>query len=97
MKRTKTAILLLFTVPMTPKAVAEKPLTEERLKVRYIGLAPTIVLDGCVIDESLKNINIGDSFQFMRQGYFCVDKDSSDNKIVFNRTVALKDSFAKKK
>lgn len=77
----------------------ENPSDEEGVSSFADNLNPEslTVLDGCVIDESLKNINIGDSFQFMRQGYFCVDKDSSDNKIVFNRTVALKDSFAKKK
>ena len=77
----------------------ENPSDEEGVSSFADNLNPEslTVLDGCVIDESLKNVNIGDSFQFMRQGYFCVDKDSSDNKIVFNRTVALKDSFAKKK
>ena len=35
--------------------------------------------------------------EMIKRGYFCVDKDSNKNKIVFNRTVALKDSFAKKK
>ena len=55
------------------------------------------VLNDCVIDASLKDVCVGDTFQFMRQGYFCVDKDTTDKKIVFNRTAQLKDSFAKKK
>lgn len=55
------------------------------------------VISNAVIDASLKNVKAGDTFQFMRQGYFCVDKDTTSEKIVFNRTVALKDSFAKKK
>jgi len=38
----------------------------------------------------------GDKFQFERQGYFCVDPDSSENKLVFNRTVGLRDSWKKK-
>lgn len=54
------------------------------------------VLSGCKLDNSLKGVKAGDSFQFMRQGYFCVDPDSNGEKTVFNRTVALKDSFAKK-
>ena len=54
------------------------------------------VLSNCKIDASLKDIKVGDTFQFMRQGYFCLDPDSTADKLVFNRTVALKDSFAKK-
>ena len=54
------------------------------------------MLKGCKLDNSLKGVKAGDTFQFMRQGYFCVDPDSNEEKTVFNRTVALKDSFAKK-
>jgi len=48
------------------------------------------------VEPSLKNANILDRFQFQRLGYFCVDKDTSKNKLVFNRTVPLRDSWAKK-
>ena len=48
-------------------------------------------------EEYMKDAKSGDCFQFMRQGYFCVDKDSADGNLIFNRTVALKDSFAPKK
>ncbi len=77
----------------------ENPSDEEGVSSFADNLNPDslTVLDSCVIDASLKYVNVGDTFQFMRQGYFCVDKDTTDNKIVFNRTVALKDSFAKKK
>lgn len=44
---------------------------------------------------SLKHATVGSRFQFERQGYFCVDPDSSDQKLVFNRTVPLRDSWAK--
>ena len=54
------------------------------------------VLNGCKIDKTYANVKVGDTFQFMRQGYFCVDKDSTADALVFNRTVALKDSFVKK-
>ena len=54
------------------------------------------VLNGCKLDKSLASAKPGDVFQFMRQGYFCVDSDSSDDRLIFNRTVALKDSFSKK-
>ena len=45
----------------------------------------------------MKDAKPGDKYQFMRQGYFCVDKVSTSEKLVINRTVALKDSFAPKK
>ena len=54
-----------------------------------------VVLTGCKIDKGMDNLNVGDSFQFMRLGYFCVDPDSTKDNIIFNRTVALKDSWAK--
>ena len=54
------------------------------------------ILNGCLVEGGLKDAKCGDTFQFMRQGYFCVDPDSNEEKTVFNRTVALKDSFAKK-
>lgn len=53
------------------------------------------ILTGCKIEENLSDVKPGDTFQFMRNGYFCVDTDSSEKGIVFNRTVALKDSWAK--
>ncbi len=53
-------------------------------------------LKGCKIDRSLLSAKVGDTFQFMRQGYFCVDPDSTEDALIFNRTVALKDSWAKK-
>lgn len=54
------------------------------------------VLTGCKLDNSLSGAKAGDTFQFMRQGYFCADPDSTPGHLVFNRTVALKDSFSKK-
>lgn len=54
------------------------------------------VLTGCKLDAGLAGVKPGDTFQFMRQGYFCADCDSTEGKPVFNRTVALKDSFVKK-
>lgn len=47
------------------------------------------------IEPSVKTANIGDRFQFQRLGYFCVDKESTYNSLVFNRTVTLKDTWAK--
>lgn len=53
------------------------------------------VLEDCLIEGGIKGIKPGDVFQFMRQGYFCVDKDSTDDKLVINRTVDLKSSWGK--
>ena len=51
------------------------------------------ILNGCLVEGGLKDAKCGDTFQFMRQGYFCVDKTSTDEKLVFNRTVALNSSW----
>ncbi len=53
------------------------------------------VITSCQAEPSLKSANPGDRFQFERQGYFCVDPDSSPGKLVFNRTVTLRDTWAK--
>jgi len=55
------------------------------------------ILENCKLEPSLKNAKEGDKFQFQRLGYFCVDKDSTVEKMVFNRTVPLRDSWGKKK
>jgi glutaminyl-tRNA synthetase len=47
------------------------------------------------LEPSLANATLGDHYQFERIGYFCVDPDSTAEKLVFNRTLALKDSWAK--
>lgn len=51
------------------------------------------ILSGCLAEGSVKNSKVGDVYQFMRQGYFCVDTKSTDEKLIFNRTVALNSSF----
>ncbi len=48
------------------------------------------------VEPSLKTAKAGDQVQFMRKGYFCVDPDSTEDKLIFNRTVGLRDSWAKK-
>lgn len=54
------------------------------------------VLKGCKVEPGLSAAKPGESFQFMRQGYFCADnRDSSAEHLVFNRSVSLKDSFKK--
>ena len=57
-----------------------------------------IVRNNCKIEPSIKNAEKGDRYQFMRNGYFCVDtKDSKADALVFNRIVPLKSSFKIKK
>jgi len=53
------------------------------------------VLTGCKVEPSLGSAKPLDKFQFQRLGYFCVDYDSKPAKLVFNRTVQLKDTWAK--
>ena len=54
------------------------------------------VLKNAVIEPHIRNAEKGGRFQFMRQGYFCIDtEDTTEDKLVFNQIVSLKDSFAK--
>lgn len=55
------------------------------------------VLTNCRVEAELQHAKPYDNFQFQRLGYFNVDPDSSDNKLVFNRTVSLKDTWSKVK
>ena len=78
----------LFTVPDPDAGDFLEVLNPDSLKV----------LENAKVEPSLAVAKPGDSFQFMRQGYFCVDnKDSSAEHLVFNRSVSLKDSFKPKK
>lgn len=52
-------------------------------------------LTGCKVEPSLKESDPGRHFQFFRHGYFCEDIDSSADALIFNRTVPLRDSWAK--
>ena len=53
------------------------------------------VLQSCKVEPGLASCRSGESFQFLRQGYFCVDPDSTEGSLVFNRTVALRDTWAR--
>jgi glutaminyl-tRNA synthetase len=56
------------------------------------------ILSNCLVEPSLTDASPGTMVQFERQGYFCVDsKDSQPDKLVFNRTVGLRDSWARRK
>ena len=54
------------------------------------------VLQSCKVEPGLGSCRPGESFQFLRQGYFCVDPDSTEGSLVFNRTVALRDTWARR-
>lgn len=77
----------------------ENPSDEEGVSSFADNLNPESLrtLNNCRLQASLADAKSGDTFQFIRQGYFCVDPDSTKEHPVFNRTVALKDSFNAKK
>ena len=54
-----------------------------------------VVLKSCKLEQGLDQAKPGERFQFLRQGYFCVDPDSTPEAPVFNRTVALRDTWAR--
>jgi len=53
------------------------------------------ILTSCRVEPGLREARPGNRFQFLRQGYFCVDPDTTSERLVFNRTVSLRDSWAK--
>jgi glutaminyl-tRNA synthetase len=53
------------------------------------------VLSGCKVEPSLRDARAGVRYQFERLGYFCVDLDSASEKLVFNRTIGLRDTWGK--
>ena len=61
------------------------------------GLNPDslTVLENCKLEPALADLPLGETVQFERQGYFCLDADATPDKPVFNRTVGLRDSWAK--
>ncbi|MDT8388110.1 MAG: glutamine--tRNA ligase/YqeY domain fusion protein [Thiogranum sp.] len=61
----------------------------------YLNPESLLTLTHCVVEPSLAEAAPGERFQFEREGYFCVDPDPSHNKPVFNRTITLRDSWAK--
>jgi glutaminyl-tRNA synthetase len=52
-----------------------------------------LILKDCIVEASVKNAKVEDKFQFIRHGYFCVDKNSKEENLIFNRIVSLKDSW----
>ena len=75
----------LFTVP--------DPDAGDRNFLDFLNPDSLKVLTGCKIERALEDAKVGDGYQFMRLGYFCADKDSTKDKLIFNRSVSLKDGF----
>ena len=74
----------------------EAPLAEKETDFKeFLNPDSLKIIPKAKVEPSLAEAEVGDRFQFMRKGYFCVDPDSSKDQLVFNRTVSLKDSWAK--
>lgn len=78
----------LFTVE-SPAKDSEKDFME------FVNPNSLEVIENAYLEPAFKTVNPGDQFQFMRKGYFNVDTDSTPEKLVFNRTVTLKDTWVK--
>ncbi len=78
----------LFTDP--------EPDTGDKNFIDYISPDSLKILKGCKIERSVEGAECPMNYQFMRHGYFCIDKDSSADAMIFNRSVSLKDGFKKK-
>ncbi len=78
----------LFTVP--------DPESGDRNFLDFLNPDSLVVKKGCKAEKAIENYGVPANFQFMRQGYFCLDKDSKKDNIIFNRSVSLKDGFKKK-
>jgi glutaminyl-tRNA synthetase len=79
----------LFT-DQNPLAVEEGEDFTQRINPQSVE-----ALSSCKMEPSLKNAKSGQSYQFERLGYFCADKDSTQEHLIFNRTVSLRDQWAK--
>ena len=76
------------------KADPDNPKDEADFKT-YLNPESIETLTSCRIEPEMASAAPGERCQFERLGYFCVDPDSSKDKLVFNRTVTLRDTWAK--
>lgn len=74
---------------------SEDPGSEEGDFKDYINPDSLQVITNAYLEPSLKTAKPGEHFQFIRKGYFCPDTDTTEDKLVFNRTVTLKDAWSK--
>ena len=87
----KTAEIRLYDRLFT----SETPDAEEGDFKDYLNPESLTVLPNVYIEPALADADLDSRYQFIRKGYFCLDKDSTIDKLVFNRTVTLKDTFKK--
>jgi len=87
----KTAEIRLYDRLFT----SETPDAEEGDFKDYLNPESLTVLPNAYIEPALADADLEGRYQFIRKGYFCLDKDSTAEKLVFNRTVTLKDTFKK--
>jgi glutaminyl-tRNA synthetase len=73
----------------------ENPSNEEGDFKEYINPDSLQVLPNVFIEPALAEAIPGEPYQFLRKGYFCLDENGSPDKLIFNRTVGLKDTWAK--
>jgi len=73
----------------------EDPGNEERDFKEYINTESLQIIPNAYIEKDLADAELGRGYQFLRKGYFTLDKDSGSDKLVFNRTVTLRDTWAK--
>ena len=73
----------------------ENPSAEEGDFKDYINNESLLVIKEACLEPSLAHAQLSDRFQFLRKGYFCLDTDSTAEKLIFNRTVTLKDTWSK--
>lgn len=63
--------------------------------VKFVNPESLKIIENAYVEPSLSQAGIGEAVQFIRKGYFCLDRDSKPEHLVFNRTVTLKDTWAK--
>jgi glutaminyl-tRNA synthetase len=73
----------------------EDPSSEEGNFKDYINPNSLTIIPNAMAEPAMLNVKSGDHFQFLRKGYFCVDKETKSGKPIINRTVTLKDTWAK--
>ena len=78
----------LFTDP--------EPDTGDKNFLDYINPTSLVTLTNCKAEKFVEGAKVPSNYQFMRLGYFCLDKDSTPENLIFNRSVSLKDGFKKK-
>ena len=77
--------------------IVDQPLAEEGKDFLELINPESLVVKTAFVEPSLQSAKAGERFQFMRKGYYCLDRDSTDGKLVFNKTVGMKSSWKKKK